>query len=637
MFVFFSPLLDKVTTLKNNFLNGSLSPSQLSTCCYLASFNVVYFLALHFKAIGSSYAYFTSDAFVIEYTFSFFFCFYVLSVLFSFIFKYYLSSKGVFLLNTTAIFLFWAYSLSNLNFFFIKNKLISIHLFKWFYLTDTYLVHFSFYVDTIAYSFTLLTLTIGFFVNLYIYSYFRYEPHISRLISLINAFIASMIILVNSGNFVVFFFGWELIGLTSFFLINFWGERSSTLKSAFKAFSFNKFSDAAILIAAILVYANLQDLDFENIFNVSFLYSELRVGSFGQLGSWNLISFFLLLAAFIKSAQLGFHVWLPDSMEAPVPASALIHSATLVSAGVFLIMRFYPILELSFYFKLVTALVGALTAFVGGVSAVFQTDLKKILAYSTISHCGFLIFLCSFGNFKLVIVYLFVHGFFKAISFLCVGNVIRFSRSYQDLRRMGSLFKYLPAEFFFLIFSLLNLSGLPFFFGFYSKALLFMVSDTLYLRDFIFCTVLLSCITGLFYSFNIVYYSFFDSKKARKSVYTDAASESLRSFYYSNTTLASNIAIFFLIISACLICAYLINFYLLSLSTAADFYVIFVKSFSFNFSTSAASSLLNYSFFYWVLLVFSLVLAFFTYFQKKTTSVTSLVSFFDLLFFGSFF
>lgn len=637
MFLFFSPFLDKVTSLKTKFLNISLSPNQLSTCYYLASFNTLYFAALHYKAICASYAYFTSDAFVIEYMFSFFFCFYVLSVVFSFIFKYFLSSKGVFLLNTASIFLFWAYSLSNLNLFFIKNKLISIHLFKWFYLTDTYLVNFSLYIDTVAYSFTLLTLTIGFFVNLYVYSYFRYEPHVSRLISLINAFIASMVVLVNSGNLVVFFFGWELIGLTSFFLINFWGERSSTLKSAFKAFSFNKFSDAAILIAAILVYSNLQDLDFENILNVSFLYSELRLGSFAQVSSWNLISFFLLLAAFIKSAQLGFHVWLPDSMEAPVPASALIHSATLVSAGVFLIMRFYPILELSFYFKVVTAVVGALTAFVGGVSAVFQTDLKKILAYSTISHCGFLIFLCSFGNFKLVIVYLFVHGFFKAISFLCVGNVIRFSRSYQDLRRMGSLFKYLPAEFFFLIFSLLNLSGLPFFFGFYSKTLLFMISDTLYLRDLVFCTILLSCITGLFYSFNIVYYSFFDSKKARKSVYTDAANEALRSFYYSNTTLASNIAIFLLILAACSICAYLINFFLLSLSNASDFYFIFVKSFSFSFGALSSASLLNYSFFYWVLAVFSLVLVFFTYFQKKTTTISSLVSFFDVLFFGSFF
>lgn len=209
-----------------------------------------------------------------------------------------------------------------------------------------------------------------------------------------------------------------------------------------------------------------------------------------------------------------------------------------------------------------------------------------------------MIFLCGFGNFKLVIVYLFVHGFFKAISFLCVGNIIRFSKSYQDLRRMGGLFKYLPAEFFFLVFSLLNLSGLPFFFGFYSKTLLFMASDHIYLRDFVFCTILLSCITGLFYSFNIIYYSFFDIKKARKSVYVDASHDVLRSFYYSNTTPASNLAILLLILFSCAICAYLVNFFLLSLTTAADFYVLFVKPFSFSFVALSAASLFNFSFFY---------------------------------------
>ncbi len=193
--------------LKNRILSSSLTPSQLTACYYLGSFNVLYFMALHFDAALASYAYLVSDSFIVEYTFSFFFSFYVLSVIFSFIFKHFLSSKGVFFLNTTAIFLFWAYSLSNLNFFFLKNKLISIHLFKWFQLTDAYLVNFSLYVDVVAFSFTLLTLTIGLFVNIYTYSYFRYEPHISRLISLINAFIASMLVLVNSGNLVVFFFG----------------------------------------------------------------------------------------------------------------------------------------------------------------------------------------------------------------------------------------------------------------------------------------------------------------------------------------------------------------------------------------------------------------------------------------------
>ena len=596
--------------------------------------NFSYFLFLHFNKITSYVLFLISEYYVIEHCFSLFFFFYVSSVIFSFSFKFDLSCKGVFLINAVSICLFWLHCLYNLNFFLLKNNVLLINFFKWFYLTDSYLVYFSFYTDSVAYSFTLLTVTIGFFVNLYIYSYFRNEPSINRLISLINSFIASMLILVNSGNLIVFFFGWEMIGITSFFLINFWGERPATLKSAFKAFSFNKVSDAAILIALILIYICFGTLNFESILNLVYLFSELKVNN---VLFFNVISFFLLLAAFIKSAQIGFHIWLPDSMEAPVPASALIHSATLVSAGVFLIIRFYPILDLSFYFKIVAALVGALTAFVGGVSAVFQTDLKKILAYSTISHCGFLIFLCSFGQFKLVIVYLFVHGFFKAISFLCVGNIIRFSKNYQDLRRMGSLFKYLPAEFFFLIFSLLNLSGLPFFFGFYSKTLLLAITDYLWLRDFIFCLILTSCITGIFYSFNILYYSFFDIKKARKSIYLDSSDETLKSFYYTNTTIASNVAIFFLIVSSCFLCGYLITFYLLNFNSAVDFYSFFIKIQEFNFSSLSLSLLLNYSFFYWVVIIFSIFLIFFTYFQKKTTEIASLITLFDFIYFNFLF
>lgn len=592
--------------------------------------NFFYFIFLHFKQIIDKILFLLSEYFVVEHCFSFFFSAYVICVILSFLFKYYVSSKGVFLLNSISIFILWLHCLYNLNFFFLRNNSVSINFFKWFYLTDSYLVDFNFYIDSVSFSFMLLTVTIGFFVNLYVYSYFRNEPSINRLISLINSFIASMLILVNSGNLIVFFFGWEMIGITSFFLINFWGERPATLKSAFKAFSFNKLSDAAILIAIILMYFCFGTLDFESILNLIYLFSELKINT---VLFFNVISFFLLIAAFIKSAQIGFHIWLPDSMEAPVPASALIHSATLVSAGVFLIIRFYPILDMSFYFKIIVALVGSLTAFVGGVSAVFQTDLKKILAYSTISHCGFLIFLCSFGQFKLVIVYLFVHGFFKAISFLCVGNIIRFSKNYQDLRRMGSLFKYLPSEFFFLIFSLLNLSGLPFFFGFYSKTLLLAITDYLWLRDFIFCLILISCITGIFYSFNILYYSFFDIKKARKSVYLDSSDDSLKSFYYSNTTIASNLAISFLIFFACFLCGYLIIFYLLNISSSVDFYYFFNKIQEFNYSSLSLSMLLNYSFFYWTVIIFSIFLIFFTYFQKKTTEIASLITLFDFIYY----
>ena len=164
-------------------------------------------------------------------------------------------------------------------------------------------------------------------------------------------------------------------------------------------------------------------------------------------------------------------------MEAPVPASALIHSATLVSAGIFLSLRLQPILELSVYFHTVVPVIGALTAFIGGFGAFFQTDLKRVLAYSTISHCGFLFFLTCFNCVEYTLIYLYIHGFFKASSFLCVGNIIRFSKNYQDVRRMGSFWAFLPFELYMLAFCLLNLSGLPFFFGFLIKHFLFLSFD----------------------------------------------------------------------------------------------------------------------------------------------------------------
>jgi NADH:ubiquinone oxidoreductase subunit 5 (subunit L)/multisubunit Na+/H+ antiporter MnhA subunit len=294
-------------------------------------------------------------------------------------------------------------------------------------------------VDLVSFGFAFLTLSISVFVNIFAFSYFRYEPNVGRLVTLLNSFVLSMVFLVCSGNFAMLLLGWELIGLTSFLLINFWATRVATLKSAFKAYSFNKLSDVSMLTAVVALTVVLGNTSFCEV-----------MGTLGHLWDLNLVhllglnliefsTFFLLTAAFVKSAQFGFHIWLPDSMEAPVPASALIHSATLVSAGVFLILRLHPLLELSIIFTFAAPMVGSLTALVGGVGAIFQTDLKRILAYSTISHCGFLVFLGYFGYGDLILVYLYVHGFFKASVFLCAGNIIRLSKNYQDVRRMGGL------------------------------------------------------------------------------------------------------------------------------------------------------------------------------------------------------
>lgn len=563
-----------------------------------------------------------------------FYFFYFFSIVFSFIFKHYLGLYGVFFLNFFSVFFFWLFTFSNINFFLVDSNIINFSLFKWFYLNETLLVNFDIYIDSISYSFMLLTLTIALFVNIYIFSYFRNEPYIIRLISLINSFVLSMIILVSSGNLIVFFFGWELIGLTSFFLINFWSERAGTLKSALKAFTSNKFSDICIFFGIIIIYNITKEINFIKILNIFFLKNETELFLNINITNVNLIAFFFLIAAFIKSAQIGFHIWLPDSMEAPVPASALIHSATLVSAGIFLILRFYIILDLSFFFHFALALVGSLTAFIGGASAAIQTDLKKILAYSTISHCGFLMFLCSLGNFNYVFIYLFIHGFFKASSFLCVGNIIRFSKNYQDIRRMGGYLKFLPAEFFFLSFSLLNLSGLPFFFGFYIKHTLFISFDYFYFKQIVLSFLFISALTGIFYSFKIIFFVFFDNKKARKSVYFDNIKNEKKSKFYTNTSLASNFSIFLLIIFAYYISLNYMYLILYKNDSNLDFFSFFGKMQSFFFFNFEENILINFSCFYWV----SLILIFFLIILSWTKKIldSDELNFFTMFFITPF-
>ena len=460
---------------------------------------------------------------------------------------------GIFFICTLPLFVFWISLFINIDFFLFKNGTLQLTLFKWFKLNGFFEVKFEFFIDLISFSFMFLTTTIALFVVFFTFSYFRYEPNVERLILLLNAFVLSMLVLVISGNLILLFFGWELIGLTSFLLINFWLTRVGTLKAAFKAYTFNKVSDVSFFFAILLVYYSFNELSFSKLSYIVFLYNDYTISAIFDIRVVELISFFFLMAAFIKSAQIGFHIWLPDSMEAPVPASALIHSATLVSAGIFLVLRLQPIFELSNYFHTVVPVVGALTAFVGGFCAFFQTDLKRVLAYSTISHCGFLFFLTCFNCTEYTLVYLYVHGFFKASSFLCVGNIIRFNKNYQDIRRMGGFWKFLPFELFMLAFCLLNLSGLPFFFGFLIKHFLFLSFDFFFVNFLSFGFILLAAFSGLFYSFRVFFYVFFDLKKARTSVYYNYVDRSAASTEYSNSTLGGTLSIFFLVISALII------------------------------------------------------------------------------------
>lgn len=491
--------------LKNEVIMLNLLNNDLS-------FNFLYNFNLHFLL---TYIY-------NEPWFFYFGIFFLTTTIISFFFISYLGLYGVFLINIISLFSFWFTTL--IYFFHIvgTNNFYIIKCGRWFTLFNNLNVDLEFYVDSLSISYMVLTLTISYFVQLYTFSYFRYEPLVERLILFLNNFIISMIFFVSTMNLILLFLGWELIGFTSFALINFWVTRKATLKSAFKAFVFNKISDMFFFLFIVLNLYVFNSLDILVLNKEILLYKNYNIFILNfEVSLLEMLSLFLILAAFIKSAQLGFHLWLPDSMEAPVPASALIHSATLVSAGVFLLLRFNTLFELSNYVIYLVPLFGAFTSLYGGLGAMFQSDVKRILAYSTISHCGFLVISFFFFSSEITLFYLYVHGFFKAAVFLCVGNVIRFSNNYQDFRRMGLFYKYLLSDCYFICFGLFNLGGLPFSLGFYMKHFFLIITQ----QNTVFNSILLSicligALTGVFYSFKLIDYVFFDFKKAKKNTYS---------------------------------------------------------------------------------------------------------------------
>lgn len=249
-------------------------------------------------------------------------------------------------------------------------------------------------------------------------------------------------------------------------------------------------------------------------------------------------------------------------MEAPVPASSLIHSATLVSAGIFILLRFSILFELSNIAFWLISIVGSITAFYGGLVSMYQSDTKKILAYSTISHCGFLMVVYTTGIIEYTLLYLYVHGFFKATIFMSVGNVNRFSRNNQDFKKMGNYYKYLPFDCLLCFIGLINLSGLPFTLGFYIKHLLFVGLNTnMFLFYFVQVNCLFGAFTGLFYSYRLFFNVFFDFKKAKKKLYQQASGLTLNSKFYSNTTIFGNLAIIGLFFFSYLISLFFFYFY----------------------------------------------------------------------------
>jgi len=354
---------------------------------------------------------------------------------------------------------------------FLKTgTVLKIVLASWVYV-DFLNTEWSFYFDGLTIIMLMVVTSISSLVHLYSSEYMEQDPHLVRFMSYLSLFTFFMLILITANNFLQMFVGWEGVGLSSYLLISFWFTRIQANKSAIKAMLVNRVGDFFILLGMFTIYLTTNSLDYDIVlsFSQEIINSYLIIGQY-ELPIIDCICVFLLLGAMGKSAQIGLHVWLPDAMEGPTPVSALIHAATMVTAGVFLIVRCSLLFEFSTFTLNLAVIVGSLTALFASTTGLFQNDLKKVIAYSTCSQLGYMIFACGVSSYDVAIFHLFNHAFFKALLFLGAGAVIHsFEANEQDIRKLGGLMKLLPLSYGISVIGSLALIGFPFLSGFYSK------------------------------------------------------------------------------------------------------------------------------------------------------------------------
>jgi len=393
--------------------------------------------------------------------------------------------------------IFISFFASSCLFYHIVNTQFSevIHLFTWIK-SETVRVDWGFLFDSLSTLMILIVTFISLLVHIYSVEYMRDDPNKMSFFGHLNLFTFMMILLVSAPNMLQLFCGWEGVGLASYLLIGYWHEKTSAAAASVKAFVMNRIGDIGIVLSLGAIFTFFHTLNFEQFF--ALLHDPESLPSTQWL---NAIGLFLLLGAMGKSSQFGLHTWLPDAMEAPTPVSALLHAATMVTAGIFLIIRFSPLFELALFAKQVMMLVGITTGLFAGIIALTQKDIKKIIAYSTCSQLGMMFIACAVGAYSVAFFHLFVHAFFKSLMFLCAGNVIHAMSHEQNITKMGGLKSYLPSSYYAMIIGVLALTGFPFFAGYYSKDLIFesvFVSGISFAYEYYGLCLLLTFITGLY-------------------------------------------------------------------------------------------------------------------------------------------
>jgi NADH-quinone oxidoreductase subunit L len=359
----------------------------------------------------------------------------------------------------------------------VFGKMIyQVHLLEWINIANLK-ADWVLYVDQVTAVMLVVVTCVSAVVHLYAIGYMAEDASIPRFMSYLSLFTFFMLILVTSNNILQLFVGWEGVGLCSYLLIGFWYHKPSANAAAMKAFIVNRVGDFAFMLGIAALFITFDSINFQDIFAHSAALKDKMISLLGaEYRAMDVICLLLFIGAMGKSAQIGLHTWLPDAMEGPTPVSALIHAATMVTAGVFLVIRFSPIFELSPSVLTLITYIGAITAIFAASIALVQNDIKKIVAYSTCSQLGYMFFACGVGAYPVALFHLMTHAFFKALLFLGAGNVIHAMHHEQDINKMGGLWKKIPVTYALMLIGSLALAGIYPFAGYFSKDLILEVA-----------------------------------------------------------------------------------------------------------------------------------------------------------------
>nr|YP_001165399.1 NADH dehydrogenase subunit 5 [Phytophthora sojae]ABG54060.1 NADH dehydrogenase subunit 5 [Phytophthora sojae] len=440
------------------------------------------------------------------------------------LFGFYIGRKGSVFITTLTTFLSCLFSLIIIYNSITNEYEYIIYVSNWIN-SGLFNCNWCFLFDSLTMIMLVVVTSISTLVHLYSSQYMANDPHLSRFMSYLSLFTFFMIILVTGDNFMQMFVGWEGVGFCSYLLINFWFTRLQANKAAIKAMLVNRISDLILLLGVLTIFYNIRTIEYFSTFAAISIVKDFKFVFFNYILSIvDVACILIFIGAMGKSAQIFLHLWLPDAMEGPTPVSALIHAATMVTAGVYLTARCSPMFEYSMFSLKVITVIGASTAFFASTVGLVQNDFKKIVAYSTCSQLGYMFFACGLSNYPLAIFHLSNHAYFKALLFLCSGAVIHAMGDEQDIRKMGGLRRILPFTYIMFLIGSLSLMGFPFLTGFYSKDLILEVAFASFSETghFAYWLGTIGAFFTAFYSTRLLFFAFLSETNAYKNIIKNA-------------------------------------------------------------------------------------------------------------------